>query len=366
MNTTMPTSPMGSRTTRLRLETLGPALRRLGLCVVLTASGSAFAQDANTGASTGTGAWLERLAQDRLVPGSTKFADDMAGLVARIDTLCSAPTPTALDEARTQWKRAALALRKISALPFGPVLEQRTFRQLDFWPTRPPQIDSTMADPPSLIDAIGVTARGLPALEYLLFDKGREPLTRDPRACNYARDIAGQASKDAAALSPAWQPWRSTLASTAAGAQDQLLSDALNTLIGATDSLLMKYMAKPAAESRPAFDAWRSGESRSHLRTYYEGLRFGLQGSADGSDSGSGLTGLLRSQGRADLARRVDEAVTQGQRALDALPDDLSNARGRSAVKQAANQIGRLKTLLAEDVADATGVSVGFGETDGD
>ncbi|MEC5399639.1 imelysin family protein [Uliginosibacterium sp. H1] len=342
------------------------SLQAASLCLLLGVGGVAAQDVDNPAPVLNPNVWLERLAQDRLVPGSAKLNEELATLVTRLDTLCSARTPAALDDARAQWKRSALALRHISALPFGPLLEQRTFRQIDFWPTRPPQIDSTIARPPASMEAIGVTARGLPALEYLLFDKARTPLTRDERACTYAKGIATQAAKEAAALTPAWQPWRDTLASADGEAQDQIMADALNILIGATDGLLLKYMAKPAAGSKPAFDAWRSGESRAHLRAYYEGLRYGLQGGPTGSVFGTGLTGMLRGQGMLDLAKRIDDATAHGQRALDALPTDLSNAKGRAAVKQAANQIGKLKTLLAEDVADAMRVSVGFGETDGD
>jgi predicted lipoprotein len=57
----------------------------------------------------------------------------------------------------------------------GPLLERRSARAIDFWPTRPAQIQrlldtglAGLSDVRSL-ETVGASARGLPALEWLLF-----------------------------------------------------------------------------------------------------------------------------------------------------------------------------------------------------
>src|SRR5690606_5910167 len=94
------------------------------------------------------------------------------------------------------------------------------------------------------------------------------------------------------------------LAEADADTEAALLTDGVNILIGAIDTLRVRYLEKPVRSSaaQPDFDAWRSGATRAHLLAYHEALRLGLQGrvtttgearpgTADPA-SGHGLPGL--------------------------------------------------------------------------
>lgn len=340
-------------------------MRGLLVAALLTVSCAAYAADPAPFLTPSH--WMRHLAEDTLAPGYRALRSDTEALAESLDKLCTQPGAAAREAAQTQWKKAALSLRRLSPLPYGPALEQRTLRKIDFWPTRTAQIESSIKKAPRDLEAlrrIGFSAQGLPAIEYLLFDPERKPLGRDEAACRYATLIAQQAVALIAALDGTWTDWPGINEEQQAEEEARLLADGLNVLIGSTEVLRLKYLDKPANSSstRPDFDAWRSGATGAHIRAYFEGLRAGLQG----GKSAVGLTAYLRGRGLLTLSEQLDERIARTQRAIDALPEQFRNDADKDAARAAARELAKLHALLAEDIADAIKVSVGFGESDGD
>ena len=88
--------------------------------------------------------WMSRLAEQTLVPGYAQLSTRVEALTVAVETLCTTPGDAARSTAHEQWRAAALQLRRLSALPVGPVLDSRVLRYVDFWPTRPAQIESAI------------------------------------------------------------------------------------------------------------------------------------------------------------------------------------------------------------------------------
>lgn len=345
-----------------------PALRRIVIGLA-GAAGATIAFAATPAPFVVPSAWMDGLVRQALAPGYSSLLTQAEALAASLEPVCEQAVATdeqagRLEKARAAWRDAAAALRRVTPLPFGPALESRVLRQIDFWPTRPPQILATIRDRTAgtLDDArIGVTARGLPALEFLLFDPQREPLYRDQAACAYAVWVARDMVAVMTPLAGAWDAWRVALAQADGEREAELLADGVNILIGAADTLRQKYLEKPARASAPAFDAWRSGATQAHLHAYYQGLRAALQGRGDAP----GLTALLRGRGLLELAARLDVAVEAAGRALIAVPEQPMEDGGER-VSRAIAAVLALQQLLGGEVAEALKVSVGFGDNDGD
>lgn len=309
--------------------------------------------------------WLSALGQQVIVLGYDRLAGRAATLADRVGDLCRHPGKDELDAARTAWRQTAIELRRLSPLPFGPALETRILRRLDFWPTRPAQIESSLQArlAGTLPDArIGVTARGLPAMEYLLFDPGRRRLDADPAACTYAAWLATDAARELAAIQPAWTTWIAGLNEADGEANAALLADGVNILIGGIDTLRLKYLEKAARSPADMthFDAWRSGAERAHLLAFFEGWRLGLQG----REGLPGLTALMRGRGLLVLADHLDNHVERAAIALQALPD--RPGADATALAHAISALAALQGVLAYDVSERLKVTVGFGDNDGD
>ncbi|ENO88652.1 imelysin family protein [Thauera linaloolentis] len=311
-------------------------------------------------------AWMSALGQQVLAPGYAELARSSAALAQGIGAACDAPGDGTLDAARAAWRQTALELRRLAALPFGPALESRILRRLDFWPTRPPQIESSLrgrAAGTLQDERIGVTAKGMPALEYLLFDPARAPLGSDPTACRYAAWLADDAARELDAIQSTWSPWVDSLGETDPETEAALLSDSVNILIGGFDTLRVKYLEKPARKptDRTGFDAWRSGGERAHLLALFDGLRLGLQG----REGLPGLTAILRGRGLLALADRLDAQTEAVAGALQGLPPSPGEDGG-AAIARTVEALAVLQGLLAHDVAEKLKVRVGFGDNDGD
>ncbi|MCK9260948.1 MAG: imelysin family protein [Azoarcus sp.] len=310
--------------------------------------------------------WMSALASQRLAPGYRQFGDKVDALASALAASCEGQ-PAAASAARQRWLEAAHDLRELSPLPIGPVLESRLLRRIDFWPTRPAQIETSIAQyakTPANTARIGLPARGLPALEYLLFDTDRPALANDGPACRYAVWLARDTAAGISATVSAWPDWIAGLDDAEPEREARLLADGINILIGSTETLRLKYLEKPLRPHAgpPETDAWRSGSAHAGLMAYFSGLRAGLQG-----DEGMpGLTAMLRGRGLLTLAAQLDQRIDAVQTALAALPEDFAAEAARPLTDTLISELGRLQRLLAEEVADKMSVAVGFGENDGD
>jgi hypothetical protein len=313
--------------------------------------------------------WMQALADDLFVPGSMQLARQARQLDQATRELCAKPNPTALTRAQASWRTVARSWRRLEALPIGPMLARRSLRRFDFWPTRPAQIEDAVADASASVAAlqsIGVSAQGLPALEYLLFDAAR-PAVSSAAHCRYAVLLAQAFAGEAQALSTAWREWRAPWQgeSIEPSRSKAALTDVLNATIGALETLRVRKLEKPAQPRggrEPLFDAWRSGATKDHLLATFDGLRVVLFG----AKSSIGLAAMLRGYGHHQLAARLAEQAHAADAALRALPANLSTPAARPTIAAAVAAIADLQRTLSTEVAEVLRVTIGFNESDGD
>ncbi|MCB1886951.1 MAG: imelysin family protein [Rhodocyclaceae bacterium] len=311
-------------------------------------------------------AWLASLGETVLAPRYVRLHPAAGAPAAAADARCRGATDPATVLAA--WRDASRALRQVSALPFGPALSSRVLRRIDFWPTRPKLIGAGIrrfsADP-SDTARIGLPARGLPAIEALVFDAAGRPASLPRKSCDYLVWLATDVAQVLEPMPEAYRAWVAGLRAEEAPDEGALLVEALNILIGSTESFRLKYVDKPAERGLEAADAWRSGATTAHLKAYADGLAQALLGDADHR----GFYDFLRGLGHLALAGRLTASVGAVSTALDHLPQPLSAARvetTQARLRALSEALLTLQRLLAEDVADALEVAVGFGESDGD
>lgn len=311
--------------------------------------------------------WMRAMADDLLVPGYTQLAAQARQLDRAVQALCQTRSATTLTQAQTQWRVVASRWRRLEALPIGPTLERRSLRRFDFWPTRPAQIEEAIAKAPRDAAAfadIGVSAQGLPALEYLLFENPSK-LAAEPARCRYGASLARAFADETAALAPAWKTWRErwSKGDIDPKVSKAALTDAFNATLGALEQLRLRKLEKPTqprGKREPLFDAWRSGATRAHLLATFDGVRIVLTGGA----SDVGLSSVVRGMGLHPIAVRMENDVRTVAAALQSLP--ATPSQDLAAIKRATADIARLQETLSSDVAKALNVMIGFNESDGD
>lgn len=295
------------------------------------------------------------------LPDSIRFGEATAALESAIGRLCEVRDEATLGDARAAWVRALAAWDALDAVEIGPILDRRSMFQIDFWPTRPFAIDIVVRNFPEsarTLDVVSAPAKGLPALEYLLWPQGPSvPVLSGTNQCAYARVLASGLRSEARALDAGYRE----LASLALdGAQSKaLLTQLVNQTFGAIEGLRGKSMLRPASiRDAKLYPRPYSGETVHTWSARWSAIRRLLLG-ADGE--APSLERHLRDAGQADAAERLHAAVLSG----DAAMREVLVADSETAVR-AAKGLAATETALDRDVAPALRVTIGFRGADGD
>ncbi|RAR75949.1 hypothetical protein AX018_105922 [Paracidovorax anthurii] len=321
---------------------------------------------------------LQSLYAHWALPRAREFAAAAQALPPALRTLCEAPAPgdAALEPARDAWRAAMLAWERLGAVAVGPVIARRTQRQIDFAPARPQLIERAIKAQPQgakAFERIGTPAKGLPALEWLLWTQPAAP--RGP-ACAYAVEVALDVEREAQALQAAF----AEAATTDWGAEDQqerstqAMGEFINQWVGGIERLRWAHMEKPlrAAQGTRAPDYPRaaSGLTAAAWMAEWHTLR-GLTVQAEGTPlaaPGQGLVPLetyLRGRGLNPLADQLRATALRIDAAMAAV-EKAGPDKGAAQVRQASRDLATLKRLAEAEVAPALQVSIGFSDADGD
>lgn len=324
----------------------------------------------------------------RIVDDLGQAQADAGALRGALDQLCSdpVPDPARLDAAQQAWMDLRAPWKRLLALPLGPIVDEGFDSAIDFWPARTSSIEGGLAsgaDSQAEVDALGVASKGMPAIEYLLWDPvGGDPAIlaglatpEGPARCAYTELLAADVELRLTELAASW--------TEPGGFAEQLEqaggSEAFPTLARAIDLILNAMIAGLHDIDEPKLGAPLGEalgvaapelvESRFSDRSLLD-ARDALDGFARaylGSDDAPGLTLVVASK-RASVDQRVRDALAAAQQALADVPEPLRVAvvDDPAAVIAARDAVHELRTILSAEVASLLGVTVSLSDNDGD
>ena len=316
-------------------------------------------------------------------PQAAAFATQATALTPVITQLCAAAPTASLTPAKDQWKATALAWDKLSGVQIGPLVQRRSARQIDFIPTRPELIKNAITTAPAdarAMESIGTPAKGLPALEWLLWTQAATaPLPGTP-ACTYAIQVAADVQREAEALSKEFAALAARQPGEAEEGNVAALGELVNQWTGGLERLRWGEMEKPrlaGATGNPAsasarhaavFSRTTSGQTAARWQAQWQALReLGASpaaASAAPKTPGSGLASLesyMRGLGRDEPANKLAQSVAKADKAMRTL-----SPTNKAGVATIARSIADVKKVAENDVAPAMEVTIGFSDADGD
>ncbi|MGJ7544384.1 imelysin family protein [Variovorax sp. LT1R16] len=332
----------------------------LPAALMLLLAGAAQAQPAAV-APAGAPQFLASAYRDGFVPRATAFATESAALNKAVDTLCEGSdtdAAAALEAARTQWRATTSAWDRLAGVAVGPLVKRRALTALDFNPTRPPLIERAIGSAPvgaEAMERVGTPAKGIPALEWLLWTK--KPAPQSP-ACRYTQQVAIELAREGATLSAGFAELAATDWAADPARTYLAWQELFNQWLGGFERLRWAQIDKPLKTvetsntgKAPVFARAVSGHAAQSWAAQWEALR----------SLAAPVAQTLAASGKQALAERLTQAVAEADAAMQrATPADLP------ALPAATRALAGVKKLIEADVAPALKVVVGFSDGDGD
>ncbi len=364
------------------MQSFNPALRKASLAIAAAALLAPVGAQAQTVASNvavpfyTAGDFMRGAYRFWYAPQATAFAEQAGGLPAVISAVCDAnadASPSRLEQARDRWKTTALAWDLLSGVQVGPLVQRRSSRQIDFTPTRPELIKRAVQTAPqdaAAMESIGTPAKGLPALEWLLWSQ--PVIAPATPACRYAVQVAADIRREADALAKAFSELAARPPGEAEESNGPAMSELINQWTGALERLRWAEMEKPrmagaAQGGRNAVPYARSasGQTAARWAAQWQALRtLGASQATEAPRPGTGLAPIetyLRGLGRNEPADKLAHSVGKADKALQNL-----SPTNRAGITTAGRSLADLKKLTEAEIAPALEVSIGFSDADGD
>ena len=333
-----------------------------------------------------------QLADEVLIPAYQRFADAAAGLGTAIAGFCAAPDPARLADARHAFEQALDAWERVQPIVFGPARAGGRTMIIQLFPDTRDAVNRQLAKAlaarePALVAAGGLDGKsvaltGFPALEQILYDDARLPAPgarseAADYACALAAAIGRNLAAQAAALLDDWQRpggFREAVLTAAAGndtyqSVDEAAGDYLKSLHTALQATIALKLEGPLGKSLDGAkpmraEAWRSGRSLASIRANLETAQ-ALYASP------GGFGDALRAQ---PDEGQLDDAMRRGFERVFAtldgvgLPLDkaVEDPAARPKVETLVTELKALRQLVAQELAPALDLAVGFNALDGD
>lgn len=326
---------------------------------------------------------LKGLGEQIFLPRYVEFESLAAELDARAGELCDDPTDDTLEAVKSAWWASRAPWKRNETVAFGPYADPTFYGSaIDFWPCRPESVETVLAgtDP---IDAstLGDAAKGLPAIEYLLYEPGLGPVEVDTRRCEYLRVVTADLASEATAIREAWDPasgnYLGELVDAGKGSKEydsieMALGAVVNRLVYDVEAARNAKLGAPLGNRTAGVVQPGEAESRFSGRSL-EDVRDNLRGveevffGADIDDAQS-LAAYLEGIGVEELVPEVRDSFDACYAALDAIPEPLTESivTNPTEVQAAVDAMGVLQTLVQTDVIGRMGLMLTFSDADGD
>jgi predicted lipoprotein len=337
------------------------------------------------------GAMLRNLSENVAYPLVNDAATQSETLVQQVYVFRENPTSETLNAVRSQWLTTSLAWERAEVVALDADMTLLT--QIDKWPSNEKFIEDFIAGDTainvSFVAGSGSTSKGLPAVEYLIFDTTSDDaalLSRMQEAQRMAYLVAAAENvrDNVKTLQTFWSPEGGNYVATFASAElddgdlQSSVSMSVNELVVLLEGMVQTELSIPLGSKSygepfpTAAEGWRSLTSTQNLIANLEGVRFILTGDSPTGVDGIGLNDYLDAlnamSGDVPLSQAINTQMDKAMQALQAIDEPLTIAieTDKVPVEKARDELRALLVLIKNDMASHLGVTITFNDSDGD
>lgn len=351
---------------------------------------SAAAADASIPTASAYADVNAALVSGHVVPAYAALASTTDALAVTTASYCNDDADASAEGLKTAFRNASDAWMGVEHLRFGPAeLFMRNLR-LNFWPQARGKVSDAIAAALSSdegletksVDQRSFAVQGLPAMEYLVFtsfEDGHGLVPNTPR-CAMARAVSTNMQALAADVLTEWTdgdtPFEAVM--THPGPDNALYKTPSDVTLVLFRSLhdglqrisslkLVPVLGKDLDTARPGLaEAALSDNGVDNLKLNIAALETLYLGAAD-----DGLTVLTQASTQdAKLDALMRKAFVKTRETADSillpLPQAVVDAEERVKLEKLSKQLRALRQIVAERLAPALGLSIGFNSLDGD
>ena len=327
---------------------------------------------------------LISLTDEVVFPAYESLARDMTQLDRDVNALCNAPDEASLKTARQSWRNARASRMRSEAMWFGPVMDRRSIRLLDWSPTDVDGIDEMLVEGRVLSvdevrEVLASNLRGFGAIEYVLFGSGAFANPNAPESqCRYLAAMTKVARGETDAILSEWlnaterrPPYKDFFSDRASSAilPRSAVAEVVRTQVflirDAVDMRLATAMGlRGDAPDLSAVPGTAADNGLQDLRNEILGMQAIYEGKGE---DGLGISDLVRALS-VDTDRRLLDQFVAAISAIDAVEGSLRAAitDRPDQVRSVHESLQNVQITISTEVVSLLGVSVGFTDTDGD
>jgi uncharacterized protein len=329
-------------------------------------------------AETDHAALADRALQQHILPGFERLQAAAEALDAAAGAACAGDGPIDAGPVRAAYGQAFDAWARIGHVRFGPAEEDNHGFAIEFWPDTKGSTPRTLAamvaaEDPVVDDAVAfagvsVAARGLMAIDQLLFDPEAAPVEAGGYRCRLLVAITGDLAATTGRLVERWRdPWGGIL--TSAGdpanpvylAPDESTRALYSALVDGLQADIDLRLGRPLGTfDRPQprrAEAWRSGRSLPNLVASVEGMRALFD---------TVFAPAVGPEEAGSVDRAFESALAAAGRVAAPIDVEVATPQGRIHVEALQGALRRVQTEVASHVGPTVGVTSGFNALDGD
>jgi predicted lipoprotein len=346
--------------------------------------------------STATDSVLLNIGNNIIFPAYDSLSIAVNSLDSGIVDFNSNPTGTKLSNVQTLFTTAYIAWQSASEYDYlGPAsVALPALSGINIFPVTTAQIDSNISKGLYNINTFAnTTAKGFPALDYLLFGANNATLlteyTTDAKATNrqiYLAAVAADIKTEVDAVFLQWRESGGNYVTTFVTGTGTSVSSSLGLLLNSLDQdfevlkndrLGIPLGKIPVGSSLPLapgeVEAYYSGISVQLAVAQLKAVQ-GIYLGTDESGNGMGLNTYLTKAEQQNnlryngglLSDTIKADFTLALSDLQAVPDPLSANLSNANATAAFTEIQQLVTLLKTDMPSDLGVLINYGDNDGD
>jgi uncharacterized protein len=314
---------------------------------------------------------VHKAVEEHVLPGHRTLAKEAAALDAVAARDCAPQSATL----RKAYNATFDAWMGVSHLRFGPSESENRAFALAFWPDSRGATPKTLAeliatedpivDDPEAFSGVSIAARGLFALELMLYDESLSATSPD-YACRLTRAIAHDIARTTEAIQAAWNPAYADILMKPGPdnpvyfSEREALQELYKALMTGLEFTADQRIGRPLGtfeRPRPTrAEAWRSGRSLRNVTLSIE---------ATGALAQI-LASTLGEAERTTLNTAIAEALEEADGLEGPIIESVTDPAGHLRVEVLQQSVRTLRTASQSTIGVALGVSQGFNSLDGD